>query len=289
MKKTFLILALAIASTAFSQKLNTKLSFKKGQKLEMITDIKRNAKTDMMGQSMETNMTSTTTEVYDVKDVTPAGAVIEYKVKRLVFTVDGMGQKQSFDSEKDDDRKGQMGKILEKSLKNKFTMTVDPNGKIVDVKKDDDNPNTAGNEADAMSGLIASQLGFNFTVPKPGDMSVFRFLPSKETGKGEMWTDSSSIEGQKRKTVYTVNSFAGNDVLLDYTEDVDVNSTQEVMGTSANIKSTDKTKGQITLDKNSGLLKQKTATVETKGTLEGQGMTIPTTATTTITVTVKES
>jgi hypothetical protein len=289
MKNTFLILALVFASTAFSQKLNTKLSFKKGQKLEMVTDIKRSSKMEMMGQAMETAMTSTTTEVYDVKDVTSAGAVIEYKVKRLIFNVDGMGQKESFDSEKEEDRKGQMGKILEKSLKNKFTMTIDPSGKIIDVKKDDDNPNTANDENDAMSGLIASQLGFNFTVPKPGDMSVFRFLPSKETAKGESWTDSSSAEGQKRTTVYKVNAFTGNDVLVDYTENVDVNSTQEIMGTTASIKSNDKATGQITLDKNTGLLKQRTATVETKGTLEGQGMTVPTTATTSITVTVKES
>src|SRR5689334_12233789 len=168
MKNTLLILALLFAGTAFSQKLNTKLSFKKGQKLEMVTDIKRNFKTEMMGQAMETSMTSTTTEIYDVKDVTPAGAVIEYKVKRLVFNVNGMGQNQSFDSEKEEDRSGQMGKILEKSLKNKFTMTVDPYGKIIDVKKDDDNPNATNGENDAMTGLIASQLGFNFVVPKPG-------------------------------------------------------------------------------------------------------------------------
>jgi hypothetical protein len=68
-----------------------------------------------------------------------------------------------------------------------------------------------------------------------------------------------------------------------------VNTTQNIMGTDASFKSNDKTTGQVILDKNTGVLKQKTATIETKGTIEGQGMTVPTSGTTQMTVTVKNS
>jgi hypothetical protein len=59
------------------------------------------------------------------------------------------------------------------------------------------------------------------------------------------------------------------------------------MGTQASIKSDDKVTGQVIIDRATGLLKQKTATMNTNATMEAQGMTIPSTGKTTITVTVK--
>ncbi len=290
MKKIFLLVSFFCTLTGFAQKINNKIGFQKGQKLEISTETKKSSTSEMMGQSMESTVTSTMTEIYDVEDVNNTGAVIEYKVKRLVFSANGMGGSQEFDSEKEGDRKGELGKILEKSLKNKYTMSVDQYGKIVSVKADDDNPNgKKADEQDPLAGIVSSQLGLNLGLPKQGDRSIFNILPAVEVGQGDKWTDSSNINGINRKTYYKVNSITANDLLLDYTEEVNVNTTQQIMGTDATFKSEDKTSGQITLDKKTGLLKQKTATVESKGTIEGQGMTVPTTGTTTTTIKVKTS
>jgi hypothetical protein len=290
MKKILLIASIALSINGFAQKVNGKLNFQKGQKLEMITETKKTTSMELMGQAMETTVNSTVTEVFDIEDANAASATIEHKIKRMVFTAEGMGNSQSFDSEKEEDRKGEMGKIMEKSLKNKYKMTVDAYGKITSLKADDDNPNaTKNSEADAMAGLASTQLGFNLGLPKTGDASVFKILPAKEIAQGDTWTDSSSANGQKITTAYKVNSITATDIILDYTSDISINTTQQIMGTDASIKSDDKVTGQITLDKTTGLLKQKTAMIDSRATMEAQGMSIPSTGKTTVAITVKPS
>lgn len=288
MKKILFIASIALSVSAPAQKVSNKLSFPKGQKLEITTETKKTSNTELMGQSMEGNVTSTMIEVFDIEDANANGATIEHKIKHLTFTANGMGQSQSFDSEKEEDRKGEIGKVLEKSLKNKYTMTVDATGNITNVKADDDNPNgTKSTDNDDMAGLLSMQLGMNLVLPKVGDASIFKILPNREVTKGDTWTDSSSADGQKITTVYKVNNITDDQIVLDYTQDITVNSTQQIMGTDASIKSNDKVVGQITLDKKTGLLKQKTATMDTKATMEAQGMSIPSTGKTTVTITVK--
>jgi hypothetical protein len=288
MKKTLLVAFIAISVNSYSQKVTGKLNFPKNQKFEMVTETNKSATMELMGQSMESTVNSTMTEVFDITGTDGSGASIEHKVKHLVFTANGMGNSQSFDSEKEDDRKGEMGKIMEKSLKNKYTMSVDAFGKVTSIKLDDDNPNGKQDQkTDAMAELASTQLGLKLGLPKPGDASIFKILPDKEIAVGDSWTDSSSGNGQKRTTVYTVKSITDKEVTLDYTEDININTTQEIMGTQASMKSDDKVTGQIIIDKATGLLKQRTATMNTNATMEAQGMSIPSTGKTTITVTLK--
>ena len=287
MKKTLFIAAMALSVTGFAQKVNGKLSFPKGQKLELTTETKKTATTELMGQTMESTVNSSVTEVFNIEDANANGATIAHNVKRIVFTANGMGNSQSFDSEKEADRKGEMGKIMEKALKNNYKITVDPYGAITAVTPGDSAKDSKDAEAEAMTELVSTQLGLKLGTPKQGEVSVFKILPNKEIGQGDTWTDSSSANGQKRTTVYKVNSITANEILLDYTEDININTTQQIMGTEANIQSDDKVVGQITLDKNTGLLKQKTATIDTKATMEAQGMSIPSTGKTTVTTTLK--
>lgn len=287
MKKILLIASLALSVNSFAQNASGKLNFQKGQKLEMVTETKKTTTMELMGQSMESTVNSTITQVFDVADANADSATIEHKVKRLVFAAEGMGNSQSFDSEKEADRKSEMGKIMEKNLKHKYKMTVDAYGKVISVKADDANPGTKNAEADAMAELASSQLGLSIGLPKSGDASIFKILPGKQISQGDTWTDSVSSNGQKRKTVYKVAGITATDILLDYTESININTTQQIMGTDASIRSDDKVTGQITLDKTTGLLKQKTATIDSTATMEAQGMSIPSTGKTTITVTVK--
>jgi hypothetical protein len=289
MKKIFLIASLTLATAGFAQKVNNRLTFQKGQKLEVLVETNKNSSIEIMGQTMETKVTSAITEVLDVEDAGKEGATIEHKIKQVKFNLTNPMQSQSFDSEKDADRNGEIGKMLEKSIKNKYTMTVDPTGKITSVKVDDDNPNDKSKDMADMADLLSAQLGLNMGVPTVGDASSFKILPDNQVGVGDTWTDSSSSEGQTKKTTYTVKSITDGEVLLDFTELLNVNTTQQIMGTEATIKTNDKTAGTIILDRATGLLKQKKAIMEEEGTMEAQGQSIPMKGKTEITVTVKPS
>ena len=287
MKKIFFITGVAMATAGFAQKVNNKLSFQKGQKLEAVVQTEKTSTIELMGQSMDTKATSTINEVWDVQNADKNGATIQHTIKRMQFEASNpMGQSQSFDSDKEADRNGEIGKLLQKNLKTTYTITVDGAGKIISVQSDD-TASKNKNGAD-MGDLVSAQLGMNMLIPKTGDASAFKILPDKEVGIGDTWTDSSSTEGQKRTTSYTVKSITDKDIILDYTEQLNINTTQQIMpGMDAKIIATDKSTGAITLDRATGLLKQKTATMEEEGSMEAQGQTIPMKGKTKITMTVK--
>lgn len=274
MKKIFLPALLIFSMAGQAQKVSNTLAFQKGQKLEVVTTVKSNS--EMMGQTMDLNIVAI--RLLDIEDVSNGNAVIESKMKRMQFHFDGMGKSESFDSEKESDRNSDMGKNFEKALKNKFTMTVDPTGKITAVKADDDNPNTVQDEAkggDMVSGMMAGLMD-GFSLPKAGDVTEFSILPGREVGKGERWTDTTSANpDEKRKASFTVAEVTASEVIIDYTEDIATRMTQENMGMEVTIDKKDKSTGRILLDRKTGLLKQRTVNTETSGTASVMGQEIP--------------
>ena len=285
MKQLFLVAALAFATTGFAQKVNNKLTFQKGQKLEMTSKVNTLISMEMMGQAMESKIDATVTRLFDVEDVTNNSATIEHKVRRIQMNFEApMQGVQTFDSDNEKDMKGDGGKVMEKALKNKYSMTVDAGGKITAVKADDNNPNNTPKKEDAdMMSTALAQFAAGFDLPKTGDTSEFMILPPKELAKGESWTDSS----KNIKTVYTLADVTDADIIVNYTEEASTSRIQEAMGQEITMNSKDKTTGKIILDKKSGLLKEKTATTNSEGNMEMAGQTMPMNTKTTKTITVK--
>jgi hypothetical protein len=286
MKQILFVLLVAISTGAAAQKVDAKLHFQKG-KLDVITVVDRTSTFEVMSQSMESIAKSTTHEILDVQNVSGNAIIIEHKLKRLIFSAEQMGQNQTFDSEKDEDRKGEMGKMIEKNLKDKYTMTVDNTGKIITVTDDQISKGKNDKNLEGMADMIGSQLGINLTIPKAGAYSMFKILPNKTIALGDAWVDTNSTKGITRKTMYRVNTITNDEIILDVTEETTTAMVQQMMGQNANVNMTDKFKGRITIDKKTGLLKKRTGTSVSEGTVEAQGMTIPMTAKTSITTTVK--
>ena len=289
MKQFFLMAALAISITGFSQKVSNKLSFQKGQKLEMVSKVNSIVSMEMMGQTMDTKIDATITRLFDVEDVANGAATIEHKMKRMQMSFESpmAGGAQSFDSDKEADMKGEAGKAMEKALKNKYAMTLDPSGKITAIKADDDNPNKSEKKVDVaagdmMSGAMAG-MADGMGLPSAGDFSEFKVLPEAGATKGGTWTDTA--EG--KKAVYTVTDVTDADVIINYTEEGTTSKTQEANGMELKISSKDKTTGKIILDKKSGLLKERTATTDSEGTMEIMGQSVPMTTKVTKVTTVK--
>jgi hypothetical protein len=136
MKKVFSLFVVATVSTAaFSQSITNKLSFQKGQKLEVYTQINRNSKQELMGQSMESNATAAITSTLVVNEVNPSGAAMESLMKRIKFENSMFGREDNFDSDNKEDMKGEMGRMMSKALSSKYTMVVDANGTVTAVKQ----------------------------------------------------------------------------------------------------------------------------------------------------------
>ncbi|MFL5809892.1 MAG: hypothetical protein ACJ749_10255, partial [Flavisolibacter sp.] len=77
------------------------------------------------------------------------------------------------------------------------------------------------------------------------------------------------------------------DVLIDFTEESNIDSQKDVMGTTASFKIRSNNTGKITVDKKTGILKSKTTTSDAQGTIEANGQTIPSKEKATTTITIK--
>lgn len=267
MKKFLLPILLAVTVSGFAQKVSNKLSFQKGQKLEVT--INMNMKTEMvMG---ETSGNTITTELYDVKDATASSATLEKSIKNIRLNFSLMGQEKKFDSDNKEDLNSDMGEPLKKVIETKNEFTVDGSGKITAVKEDEVKKKKEDNSKDMM-GMFMSQMNVGTASPITGNASLFKVLPDYEVVKGDTWTDTSSINGNRFKTVYNLKDITASDILVDFTGDGNINSKQEMMGMSMDIKGTIKTSGTVTIDKVTGLMKQKTtiSTTETNSNIAGQ-------------------
>jgi hypothetical protein len=269
MKKIILMATVAIATTGFTQKVSNKLSFQKGQKLEMTLTVN-----STVGSAMgDSKVNATVIRSFDVQNVANGNATIEHKIKRIKMSFESPMGNQDFDSENEKDMQGEQGKVAEKSIKNKYTMTVDQTGKVTAVKKDNNNPNEKGESVGGnMMGNALSQLAEGMDVPEVGDKTDFRILPNREVGKGDTWTDSAN----NRKTVYTLADVTDNDIIVTFTEDATISQKQEVgNGMEVTLNSKEKSTGRLTLDRKTGLLKQKSSNTDADGTMEIMGQSVP--------------
>lgn len=134
MKKWIVPAALLLSFNSFAQPTPTP-SYSKGQKFELVSDMKRSQTIEAMGQSIETNMTVSTTEHYTVDEAAPNKTTISRRVKRLsTSTSNPMMGDVAFDSDKESDRNGQIGQAVMPMLNEVITLTVDSRGKLAAVE-----------------------------------------------------------------------------------------------------------------------------------------------------------
>lgn len=287
MKKVFLVACITLSVSGFAQKVSNKLSFQKGQKLEVTTEMNRSSTQELMGQSMESTMKTSNTNVYEVSDATPANALVNVSVKKVKLDMSLMGRNESFDSDKPDDVKSDIGKMMGSALNQKYTMTVDAAGSVTAVKEDENKQKNKSGDESAGLGMFLGTMGTGTSMPKVGDATLFKILPDKEVGKGDTWKTESADESGKKTTTYTITDITDNDILIDFTEDGTLNTKQQIMGQDAAFEVKSKSSGKIVLDRKTGLLKQKTFDTTSDESMSAGGMSIPSKGKTTTTITVK--
>ena len=279
MKKFVLPCLLLIAINGTAQKVTGKLNLQKGQKLEIVTNM--NSTTEMM--MGESTNSSVGTEVYEVKDITGTNAVLERSMKKLKLNLSIMGQEKSIDSDNPEDLKGMIGEPIKELLNTKNEFTIDANGKIVAVKGE----SKKKKEDNGMMGMFMQQMNMGAAAPETGSPSVFKILPDYEVGKGDTWADTVAAAGNVIHTSYTVKDITDAEILLDFTSNGKIDTKQQMMGMSAEVKGTVQSSGAITLDKATGILKQKTVTTKTESAVNMNGQEMNTNSKVTSVITVK--
>jgi len=119
---------------------------------------------------------------------------------------------------------------------------------------------------------------------------AFVSTPSK-ISTGYNWTDSSNKEGIQRSTTYTVKEIKGTDAVITITGILNTDAKSQMQGMDIVNKSKGNLKGEEILDITTGVIKERTTTLESAGTIsiESQGFEIPMTTKVTFVSSVKSA
>lgn len=271
MQKLVLIFFSALSLSAAAQKTSGKITLTKGQKLEVVTNL------NITGQSMMGPSSGTVTfaDTYTVQDVASNGYTLVRTPKNIKMNFSVGSQEFKLDSDNPQDLEGALGQPIKEIMELKPEFTIDANGKIVAVKE-----NGKKKEEDAGSGMMAMMLpGLNAAagVPKVGNPSVFYVLPEGEIGVGESWKDSVNSDGNSYQSVYKIKGITDKEIVVDFETEGTTETSQETMGMKVDVNAASKVAGTVSIDKASGLIKQKTATNNTETTMNLAGREMTTT------------
>ncbi|MBN9298549.1 MAG: hypothetical protein J0I41_16200 [Filimonas sp.] len=255
------------------------ISLTKGQKLQTRVVTSMNVGMEMLGQNIETISKSTNTSTIEVKDITNDKYVLSGTLTRMEMHSSAMGQTLDFDSDKKEDREGEVGKVLSGRLDKAQEIQVDKQGKISSIQAID----SAGNN-------FADQL--NFAEQMAQGQPYPYLLPLSNTGKlksGDSWVDSTgSNETIKVITTYTVKSVSADEVNISFTAKTTKSGTTDVQGMPMEVNIAGNTTGSATYETGTGLLKQNNAVSTIKGDIGAMGGKSPITISNTVSTTVSK-
>lgn len=285
---SFSCVLLLTSGIILAQRSDGRLKFQQGQIFEITLQTKTTIAQQAMGQAIDFNVDATGTHAYKVTNTTDDNHTLNHTVKQITFQFDGMGQKQSFDSDIPKDLNGQFGKPVKEMLEKKYDMIIDPYGKVLMTMPD----SFASSLNDSRMAIITSMMKDVVEIvqpPKKGKGSVFRVIPEKEggVGVGDSWTESGETVTEKFDVTYVITAITDTTITVDFTGSSTTVMKAEMMGNETTTTMKNKSTGKITLDKVTGIIREKTTITESNGNTETPFGTLPVMSKTIATVIVK--
>lgn len=279
---TLLVSLLASILTCLAQT-GGNINLSKGQKFLVDNKISAATTQTLMGQAMESKAELATKYSVEVKDIKDNNYILVNTFTKIKMKMAAMGNDMNFDSDKKEDMTGQYGVSFKDMINNPKEVIIDRSGKILNVKKDE--IKSAATQPD-MTKMMVEQLLGDPEETGYGVNIAFVSTPSK-VSVGYNWSDSSTKDGIQRSTSYTVKEIKGNDAVIIITGILNIDTKAQMQGIDIINKSNGTLKGEEIMDINTGVIKERTTTLESSGTVEAQGMEIPMTSKVTFTSSVR--
>jgi hypothetical protein len=279
------LLLMVVTISAQAQKVSGKLLFQPGQVLNVSAKSTMSNLVNAMGQEIELKSESTIDQFYRVTNTTDESHTLSHEVKRIRMNSEGMGNSMSFDSDSEKDMKGQFGGPVKELMAKKMNLVIDASGTTMMAMSDGSNTKKSDGGGEMLAQFIGG-LSEMIEAPKQGEASFFKVLPSNEVGKGDGWTQTIDRNGSKIEEAYSVAEINENAIILNFLSNTSSSRVQENMGMEVTINVKNKTEGKITVDRKTGIVKEKTLNTTATGTVSTGMGEFPINATTTTIITV---
>ncbi len=268
MKQILFPLALLFAVTAGAQNIN----LTKGKQIVITATANQEMEMSAMGMKMKNN--SSSTAVVEVKGSDNNNYNTTYKLTKIKISMDVMGQQNTYDSEKPEDKTTEIGKSVEGKIGQELKVLVDKNSGKSTMEKTDGIKKEEPVEENPFQGLMES---FGAADEGATVETAFFIVPA---GKkvGDVWTDSVTNNKMKEVKTYTIKSLNGNDASINLFSRMEGTSSVEAQGMQMEITISAKTEGVLTVDVKNSLVKKRTSVSDITGSIDMVGQSMPLTS-----------
>jgi len=263
------LLLMVVTISAQAQKVSGKLLFQPGQVLNVSAKSTMSNLVNAMGQEIELKSESTIDQFYRVTNTTDESHTLSHEVNS--------------DSEKD--MKGQFGGPVKELMAKKMNLVIDASGTTMMAMSDGSNTKKSDGGGDMLAQFIGG-LSEMIEAPKQGEASFSKVSPSNEVAKGDGWTQTIDRNGSKIEEAYSVAEINENAIILNFLSNTSTSRAQENNGMEVTINVKNKTEGKITVDRKTGIVKEKTLNTTATGTVSTGMGEFPINSTTTTIITV---
>ena len=283
--KKFLLVVLCFSSIMVSaQTVTRKVGLAKGQQLEEQSHVQVNMTQEAMGQSIEIKVEGDITNLVEIRNAVATNFEVANTVKKILMSMNGMGQDVKFDSDKTEDMDGQLGQAFKGKIGVPREFTVNKEGVITAVKNKGD---TTGDQGGMMGGMMSG--AFASGMEKEGAaFNSLANIPAMGVKVGQSWNDSTTDENGKAFTTYTLKEVNGGNGLVTLSGNIAISREIEQQGMTVQMEMTGTTIGEYTFDVSTGIIKTRKATTKSSGTIEVAGQSMPVSIQTEVQSTVKK-
>lgn len=230
-----------------------------GKKIIKVSTSTIQSSTEIMGQKMEQNMTSTRKSEVLITPITENEIKVVDKCLSIKMKMDVMGQEITYDTEKLNDNE-QLFKLND--LVNKETViTANSKGIITSIHYDSiiqammPIQTSIGGSSDYAIGQ-----SIDFILQLPTDLVI-----------GKTWNTIVGIEEPKTEYIYTIKSIEGDIINVNVFAKLILNQKGNAKGAEITSNLTGEMKGNIWVNSKTNLVKMKTTTTALKGSMELNG------------------
>jgi Family of unknown function (DUF6263) len=282
----YLSLFLLFAKNSTAQPVSGALHFTQGVRYIVDVEVKNTITQQAMGQAIDFNINGAATHTYAVTNSTAENTTLHHDIQHLGFQFEGMGQKRSFDSDIKKDMDGSSGKFAAEMLSKSYDIIVDSLGTTLMARPEKIEMGKQDDRVMLLTDMLKDLTNIMYP-PLKGTSSFFGILPDHPVAIGETWSETRNTEMEKGTTVNTLEVVNDSVIIVNFkTNSTTLLKTQR-MGMDATTNLNNIVTGTYTIDRATGILKEKTSTTESNGSTEAMGSTTPITAKVVMTIKVK--
>lgn len=245
---------------------------------QVITVTSSSSSNSELAMGMEMTNTTASTNILKVIGADEKNYQVSNTLSKFAVSIKMMGQDQSYDSEKPEDKDNEMGKEISNKLNIPDTSFLDRLTGAVIAKNNNKNPEETENP---FAGLMSAMGGNDKDAVME---SAFFILPADKKA-GDTWKDSTVTGKIKTVKTYTLQSISGNVATLEFKSVGTGSGEMEMQGNEAAFTMDTNATGTMLVDIKTSLVNKVTTDTNMNMNLDVMGQSMPITSKVNSTVT----